>query len=78
MPCRVGISTNPAGRKAEWENQVIGLKNWRIVKKFRSKQKAQEYETWYAERYNCRAHAGGSDAPGIWHVYRFNYTRGRS
>ena len=78
MPCRVGITTNLAERKAYWENRVAGLTNWRILASYRSKERAQDHENSYAERYNCRAHAGGSDAPGTWYVYRFNYTRERS
>jgi hypothetical protein len=77
MPCRVGITTDPNTRKTYWESHVIGFKNWRIVTKFKSKEKAQAYEKWYASRYNCRAHAGGPDTPGTWHVYRFDYIRER-
>ncbi len=75
MPCRVGITTDPNERKADWNRSVKGLKNWRILKKFRNKSDAQEYETRYANRYGCIAHPGGADAPGIWHVYYFEYTR---
>jgi hypothetical protein len=78
MPCRVGITTDPHTRKAYWEAHVVGFNNWRIVEKFRSKDKAQQYESWYANRYNCRAHAGGPDTPGIWYVYRFDYIREKS
>ena len=28
MPCRVGITTDPATRKAYWEGQVVGFRNW--------------------------------------------------
>ncbi len=75
MSCRVGITTDPHTRRAYWQNQVVGFTNWRILKSFRHKTEAQEYETQYAERYRCQAHAGGPDAPGIWYVYRFDYTR---
>jgi hypothetical protein len=77
MPCRVGITTDPKGRRAYWESQVVELKNWRILKSFASKAKAQEYETQYAARYDCQAYPGGPDAPGTWYVYRFDYTRTR-
>ncbi len=75
MPCRVGITTNPDARKAYWQNKVVGLKGWRILKRFGSKAKAQEYETWYASRYSCQASPGGASASGSWYVYRFDYTR---
>jgi len=77
MPCRVGITTDLTTRRAYWQAHVIGFANWRILEKSRSKEKAQEYETWYAGRYGCRAHAGGPDTPGTWYVYRFDYTRER-
>ena len=77
MPCRVGITTDPEGRRAYWKSQVVGLKNWRILKSLADKAKAQEYETQYATRYGCQAHAGGADAPSLWYVYRFDYTRTR-
>ena len=78
MPCRVGITTDPDRRRAEWENEVVGLKNWRILQQFESRKEAQDYETSYAKRYNCHAHGGGRAAPGPWYVYRFDYTRMRS
>lgn len=78
MPCRVGITTDPETRKAYWERQVVGLDGWRILAQYTSRDKAQEHETQYAERNGCQAKAGGADAPGPWHVYRFDYTRTRS
>jgi hypothetical protein len=75
MPCRVGITTDPDTRKASWENKVYGLTNWRILATYRSREKAQEHETRYAERYDCQASPGGAEAGGCWYVYRFDYTR---
>jgi hypothetical protein len=75
MLCRVGITTDPDTRREQWKSQVVGLKNWRILNSFRSKAKAQEYESRYARMHGCHAHPGGADAPGIWYVYRFDYTR---
>ena len=65
MPCRVGITTDPDTRREQWESQVVGLKNWRILRSFRSKAKAQEYEIWYARTYGCHSHPGGADASGL-------------
>lgn len=75
MPCRVGITTNPAGRKSYWEGQVVGLKNWQILAKYATKAEAQVYETTYAESHGCHASPGGQDAIGPWFVYHFEYTR---
>lgn len=77
MPCRVGITTDPEERKAYWRNRVVGFSNWRILKTFRSRRRAQQYERRYAEKHGCKAYAGGRETPGRWHVYRFNYTRER-
>ena len=75
MPCRVGITTDPVTRRATWERNVSGLKNWRILAKYRSRKKAQEHETRYANTYGCQASPGGAGVGGTWHVYRFDYTR---
>ena len=75
MPCRVGITTDPDNRKIYWAGRVVGFKNWRILAKYKSKERAQGHEDLYAKRNNCRAHAGGPDTPGMWYVYRFDYTR---
>jgi hypothetical protein len=77
MPCRVGITTDPNTRREQWRDQVVGFKNWRILSRFRNRAEAQKYEDRYARTYGCHAHPGGADAPGIWHVYRFDYTRER-
>lgn len=75
MPCRVGITTDPESRRANWEGKVVGLTNWHILKSFRSREAAQQYENEYAARYGCHAYHGGADARGPWYVYRFDYTR---
>ena len=75
MPCRVGISTNPAERMTYWDNRVVGLNKWRILKVFLTQQEAQDYETKYAAQYGCRSAPGGPHTPGQWSVYRFDYTR---
>ena len=77
MPCRVGITTNPEVRKRQWESQVVGMSNWRILAEYRSREEAQAHETRYANRYGCHAHQGGAPASGMWSVYRFDYVRVR-
>ncbi len=77
MPCRVGITTNLAQRRAYWENQVIGLSDWRTLGTYNNKADAQAHETRHAASYGCQAHAGGADAAGTWSVYKFDYIRTR-
>lgn len=77
MPCRVGITTDPEERRAYWQNQVVGFKNWQILAETKTKERAQELETRYARRHNCQAHPGGPNLPGLWYVYYFEYTRER-
>ncbi len=75
MPCRVGITTNLARRKSEWESQVIGLKDWSTKGPY-NREEAQKLEDQIAARYGCNAHHGGADASSNrWYVYWFNYTR---
>ena len=78
MPSRVGITTNSAQRKAYWESQVIGLKNWKILASYTSKAKALAHEKRYAERYGSKLSLGGVDGTGSWSVYRFDYLRVRT
>lgn len=77
MPCRVGISTRPEQRKSEWEREVIGMTNWKILGKYPIKKEAQEHENRYARTTGCKASHGGPHTPGTWYVYRFDYTRSR-
>lgn len=77
MPCRVGITTRPEERKAEWEREVVGLQNWQILGTYSSRQKAQDHEDRYAARTGCLASHGGPDVTGKWNVYRFDYVRAR-
>ena len=82
MPCRVGITRNPSLRKQQWENKVVGLRNWRAVL-IGSKTDAQQREyLWLVsceqrgDRGTCHAHPGGGD-PDVngWYVYEFDYFR---
>ena len=83
MPCKVGITTNPEGRRLYWENQAAGFADWQILEVFRSKAAAKEYETAYALRHGCEAPLGAPDSPIIgrkpateykwWYVYHFDY-----
>lgn len=77
MPCRVGITTDPDRRRAEWEAEVVGLSGWRRLGTYPTKAQAQAHEDDYARKTGCLAHAGGPAAAGPWHVYRFDYIRTR-
>jgi hypothetical protein len=73
MACRVGITTDPAARKAYWESQHPNLSGWTILGWYPTKQQAQNREDSYARAHGCVAHAGGPDVAGPWAVYTFNY-----
>jgi len=77
MPCRVGITTDLEGRRAYWERRVVGLTGWRVLGTYPTHQEAQAHEDRYARQSGCQAWPGGPDAPGAWHVYRFDYIRER-
>lgn len=76
MPCRVGITTDLASRRAYWEARVVGLRDWRKVSSHQSKSAAQQAETNYARTSGCVSFPGGSGpSHATWYVYRFTYTR---
>jgi len=53
MPCRVGITTNLDRRREEWEDQVVGFRNWIILEQFDNRDDAQAYEDEYAREHGC-------------------------
>jgi len=81
MPCRIGISTNPDARRAYWETQYYGFKNWEILAgPFYTKAGAQKRENDLAAKYGCLSHPGGADpddAKAVWYVYAFDYSSKR-
>ena len=77
MPCRVGITTDPARRRGEWENEVVGLSGWRILGTYPTRTEAQAHEDDYARKSGCLGHGGGAAASPPWYVYRFDYIRKR-
>ncbi|MCK4347806.1 MAG: hypothetical protein KAW47_04235 [Thermoplasmatales archaeon] len=77
MHCRVGITTNPDRRRDEWQDKVIGFRNWKIVNQFDNRDAAQAFENQYAREHGCEAHPGGDEASGIWHVYYFEFVMDR-
>lgn len=75
MPCQVGMTTDPERRLHEWENEVVGLKNWKILDTYTNREAARKAEERFAKRFRCNYHPGGEGAHGPWHVYYFEYTR---
>jgi hypothetical protein len=76
MACRVGITTDPKRRRAEWTSEYPDLMNWEILAGPVSRAEAQEIEDAQALMYGCEASPGGDepDQPGAeWYVYRFDY-----
>lgn len=48
MTCRIGITTNPNKRLAEWESQYGRALNCKILKTYASKAEAQRVENFLA------------------------------
>jgi hypothetical protein len=72
MGCRAGITTRPADRKAEWQQEYPNMRNWQKVGPFGSRKEAQSWE----DRQPCVKHGGGADpdSPGAkWYGYRFDF-----
>ena len=77
MPCRVGITSDPARRRSEWESSVVGFRNWRIIGTHQTREQAQQHEEQYARQHGCQASNGGHNTKGPWHEYHFDYVRNR-
>ena len=74
MECRVGITTNPDRRKAEWKLEHPSLRNWRIEKTYSCKSDAQAEENRLAAARGCKSAPGGGGLEiATWYVYSFEY-----
>ena len=74
MACRIGITTDPQGRKKDWVKVHPGLLNWQILGTHYTKTAAQKQENEEARRLGCVSHPGGAGREhDVWHVYYFNY-----
>ena len=62
MACRVGMTTDPEGRRAYWQRQHPTLRNWQILQVVNTKSEAQRLESSYAHQYGCVSSPGG-DGP---------------
>jgi hypothetical protein len=75
MPCRIGITTDPAGRKADWLSQHPSMVNWRILETHSTKIGAQKAETRLKKTYGCIRSPGGRETAEMWSVYKFEYKK---
>ncbi len=74
MACRIGMTTDPKGRKEYWEKQHPNLKNWVILGKYKSKTVAQGAENILAQQYECDPATGSEgNENDNWCVYKFDY-----
>lgn len=74
MGCRIGITTDPAGRRAYWESQCQNLRNWQILERHATKTAAQNAENRLRAQYGCDGAAGGGGPEyGDWSVYYFQH-----
>ena len=73
--CRVGMTTDPDRRKAEWEAEIPNTTNWKWYGPYDSREDAQTAETTLAEKHGCESHPGGPEPKGNpqWWVYKFTY-----
>ena len=72
MGCRVGITTRPSERKAEWQQRYPNMRNWQLVGPFANRTAAQAWEN----QQPCEKSGGGADpdSPGAkWYGYRFDF-----
>ena len=71
--CKIGMTTDPKRRKAEWERKYPDLE-WKTLQKYDSKSAAQSAEKRLANKYDCEAHGGGSGSKyKPWYTYKFNH-----
>lgn len=73
MSCRVGITTDVARRKREWQNKYPGMYGWAVLARGLTRTAAQERENQEAKARGCISSGGGRDAGGSWSVYFFRY-----
>ena len=73
--CRVGMTTNPTRRKAEWEAEIPNTTDWTWFGPYNSRKDAQATETLCAALYGCEAYPGGREPENnkSWWVYKFTY-----
>ncbi len=74
MACRVGITTDLARRKTQWEHEYPFMREWKWLGTYQSKSAAQSEEIEVAKSHGCDYGAGGrGDEDQVWYVYHFHY-----
>ncbi|MCK5050219.1 MAG: hypothetical protein KAS53_00670 [Candidatus Cloacimonetes bacterium] len=77
MACRIGMTTNPEQRKAQWLTKYPSLVNWKILKgPIEDKATAQVEEAYISQLLDCESSPGGDDPDdpfAQWYIYRFEY-----
>ena len=74
MRCRIGITTDPTKREAYWRGRVNGFQNWKHLAEDPTQKEAEAAEAQLAILHGCESAPGGSNAPGPWFVYYFEFT----
>lgn len=73
MSCRIGITTNPDTRRAQWEKDLGRKVRFTILQTCATQSEAQQAETALAALNGCISSPGGQPANGPWYVYRIDY-----
>ena len=77
MPCRMGITTNPARRQQEWLEKHPFMSNWEVMAgPYTLKTKAKEEQDRLVALHGCEDSGDGGDHDthsSRWYVYGFNY-----
>ncbi len=77
MNCRIGMTTNPEQRRAQWLVEYPSMRNWKVLMgPIGDKATAQVAEAKLSQELGCISSPGGNDpddplAP--WFIYRFEY-----
>lgn len=76
MPCRIGITQDPARRKGEWERAYPALNSWTVLGAYKTRSEAQAVEARIAGEMGCAAAPGGATPntrSHTWYVYYFRF-----
>ena len=77
MGRRVGVTTNPFARKAEWEGIYKNVRNWWVSRPYSSREKAQDAEKRIADIYGFEFSPESKEpvySTSKWYVYRFEHS----
>lgn len=72
--CRVGMTSDPEGRKKYWETFFPNMFGWRFIKTNLTYDEAQKLENEHAKQWGCDAEPEGDRKHGkVYVVYKFFY-----